>query len=220
MLFNNSKYTTWYYNIINNAKSQQRIKTKENYYEQHHIIPKCLNGSNKKNNLVLLTAREHYLCHLLLPRMCINSQHRYKLSIAILRFKHNKNYSSKLYEIEKKRISKELSINRMGNKNSFYGKTHSIEQKEKWSELRKTQLGNQNGFYGKTHSDETKKLLKQARLGKEPWNKGKACPGMGNNFNKNMSIVQCPYCLTPGKGAVMKRWHFDNCKFKHKEETP
>ena len=43
----------------------------EGYYEKHHIIPRCLNGSNDKDNLVLLTAREHYLCHWLLWKSII-----------------------------------------------------------------------------------------------------------------------------------------------------
>ena len=34
--------------------------------EVHHIVPKCLGGSNKKENLVELTAREHFICHRLL----------------------------------------------------------------------------------------------------------------------------------------------------------
>lgn len=36
------------------------------YYEKHHIIPKSMGGSNCKSNLVHLTAREHYIAHLLL----------------------------------------------------------------------------------------------------------------------------------------------------------
>ena len=32
------------------------------YYEKHHIQPKSLGGSNKKENLVRLTAREHFIC--------------------------------------------------------------------------------------------------------------------------------------------------------------
>ena len=38
----------------------------EGYNEKHHIIPKCLGGDNSENNLVELTAREHFLCHMLL----------------------------------------------------------------------------------------------------------------------------------------------------------
>jgi hypothetical protein len=70
--FINNKYTKWYVNIIFKAKSNLRKKNSKEYYELHHIVPKCkpFNGSNKNQNLVLLTAREHFICHLLLTKMC------------------------------------------------------------------------------------------------------------------------------------------------------
>ena len=50
-----------YDNIILNAKFQNRIKHREIYYEEHHIVPKCLGGEEEKENKVLLTAREHFV---------------------------------------------------------------------------------------------------------------------------------------------------------------
>lgn len=65
MIFINNKYTKWYFNIINRAKN----KTPCDYSEKHHIIPKSLGGDNSKENLVYLTAKEHFICHCLLPKM-------------------------------------------------------------------------------------------------------------------------------------------------------
>ena len=39
------------------------------YYERHHIVPKSHGGSNAKENLILLTAREHFLAHWMLWRI-------------------------------------------------------------------------------------------------------------------------------------------------------
>lgn len=39
------------------------------YTEKHHIIPRCLGGSNDKDNIVRLSAKEHYICHLLLTKI-------------------------------------------------------------------------------------------------------------------------------------------------------
>ena len=39
------------------------------YFEGHHIIPKCLGGGNTKVNIAQLTAREHFICHWLLIRI-------------------------------------------------------------------------------------------------------------------------------------------------------
>jgi hypothetical protein len=55
-----------YNKIIDNARNQSREKGREIYYENHHIIPRCLDGNNKKENKVLLTAKEHFICHKLL----------------------------------------------------------------------------------------------------------------------------------------------------------
>ena len=36
------------------------------YCEAHHIVPKCLNGTDDPNNIINLTAREHFIAHYLL----------------------------------------------------------------------------------------------------------------------------------------------------------
>jgi hypothetical protein len=41
----------------------------EGYIEKHHIIPKSLGGSDEKENLVALTAREHFIAHLILAKI-------------------------------------------------------------------------------------------------------------------------------------------------------
>lgn len=62
-------YQLIYNNIINNALTSNRSKGKDVYYERHHIIPKCLGGTNDKDNLVNLTAREHFIAHRLLCKI-------------------------------------------------------------------------------------------------------------------------------------------------------
>lgn len=63
--YNNKNFKEEYDKLIENAKKENRSKGK-NYYELHHIIPKSLGGSNNKENLVLLTAEEHFRAHYLL----------------------------------------------------------------------------------------------------------------------------------------------------------
>lgn len=68
-------YQQIYNNLIHKARSKQRAKGKDVYYEAHHIIPRCLGGEGETkqwtthSNIVLLTAREHFVAHRLLCRM-------------------------------------------------------------------------------------------------------------------------------------------------------
>ena len=60
-------YKRIYDEIIENAKPRGLDKRKlDGYFEKHHIIPKCMKGTNDESNLVLLTGCEHYLAHYLL----------------------------------------------------------------------------------------------------------------------------------------------------------
>ena len=62
-------YQKIYEQIINRGKS----RTLEGYKERHHIIPRCMGGSDEADNLVDLTPEEHYLCHQLLVKMYPNN---------------------------------------------------------------------------------------------------------------------------------------------------
>ena len=91
-------------NIINNAKSQNR-KRGEHYYESHHILPKSLYPlwSNNKHNLVLLTAREHFVCHLLLTK--IFPSYQMNLAYCRLALDGRRKISSRDYERAKRLLS-------------------------------------------------------------------------------------------------------------------
>jgi hypothetical protein len=58
-------YNKIYNSLIDRAKN----RTLEGYKESHHIVPKSIGGSNKADNLVNLTAREHFLAHWLLVKI-------------------------------------------------------------------------------------------------------------------------------------------------------
>lgn len=57
-----------HYNLLI-QKSKHRKIVDGVYYEKHHIIPKSRGGSNKKDNIATLTAREHFVAHMLLAHI-------------------------------------------------------------------------------------------------------------------------------------------------------
>jgi hypothetical protein len=58
-------YTKHYTALIERAK----IRTISTYTEQHHVIPRCMGGTDDTSNLVALTPEEHYVAHQLLVKM-------------------------------------------------------------------------------------------------------------------------------------------------------
>ena len=147
-LFKTNKYSKWYFDIIQNATSSNRSKS-DRYFEAHHIVPKSFGGSNKKSNLVLLTPREHFLCHLLLPKMMIDTVKAGKMVYAFFRMKH-KHKNSRLFD----RFRTSYGSLTTGENNPFYGRTHTAETKQKISRL------------GKYHTAESRKQMSEVKKGK------------------------------------------------------
>lgn len=146
-MFLENKYTKWYYQIIKRASN----RLLEGYSEQHHIIPKSLGGGDAIDNLAILTAREHFICHLLLVRMTTGTfkvKMIYALSMMLANNKNQRRQykiTSRVFDKLKNDLSnimkekwtpskrKEMSAKMSGENNTFFGKKHSVETKEKLS---------------------------------------------------------------------------------------
>jgi len=107
-MFHDNKYSTAYFKIVNHPRVTPRRKG-DSYYERHHIIPRCLGGDDSANNLVLLTAREHFLCHYLLTKMSPEP----KLVYALHRMTHSgdmhQRYHSRLYATARELFGKTIA---------------------------------------------------------------------------------------------------------------
>ena len=100
--------------IIERAKLEKRKKSKDVYYERHHIIPRCLDGTDDKTNLVLLTAREHFVIHKLLCKiypdnvklqyalwaMCNQNKFGIRHKVSSIEYNRIKSETSKIRAIE------------------------------------------------------------------------------------------------------------------------
>lgn len=58
-------YQKIYDKLITRGKNRMLAE----YTERHHILPRCLGGTDDSSNLVDLTPEEHYLCHQLLVKI-------------------------------------------------------------------------------------------------------------------------------------------------------
>ena len=102
-----NKYYHWYMSIVNHRLTNQIIG---GYYESHHVIPRSMGGSNRNDNLVNLTSREHFICHLLLTKFTIGkNKHSMLFALNCMRMKscnHNNRYfNSRMYEYLKVEFS-------------------------------------------------------------------------------------------------------------------
>jgi len=111
------------------------------YTENHHVIPRSLGGYDDKENLVKLTAREHFICHLLLTKIYKHDRLSYtKMARAfgMMLWMHGENQerykvSSRRYQHLKKEFAKIQSEEQTGSKNSQFGWiwiTNGIENKK------------------------------------------------------------------------------------------
>lgn len=149
-------YQKLYNNIIINR--QNNLLT--GYTEKHHIIPKSLGGSNKKKNIVKLSAREHFICHLLLTKMYKQGTFEWiKMTKAFMNMfrqnnKQQRYINSKSYEYYKYNFSLVQSINQSGKANSQYGKhwiINPITKEKKFLFPKDIQEYLDNGWiYGRT----------------------------------------------------------------------
>lgn len=113
-------YEKNYYDYIAYVKTLNRKKTKPTdpnfvYYENHHIDPKSNGGDNEPDNLVLLTAREHFLAHYLLTKFTTGAL-RQKMIFALNRMglqkserTHGKYMNARLYSINRHEFVSYLS---------------------------------------------------------------------------------------------------------------
>ena len=128
------------------------------YVERHHIKPKSLGGSNAKDNIVRLTAREHFIIHLLLVKIYPKgSSERRKMLYAAHRLKYGnpevRNIGSRIYEYFKIEYSKVLSEQM---KITMKGKKQTKEHRENNAAARR----------GVKFSEETKLKMSKAQTGR------------------------------------------------------
>jgi hypothetical protein len=106
-----------YDKIYKNLIATRKELIRDEYTENHHIIPKSWGGSNNKENIIKLTAREHWVAHLLLVKIA-TGQNKYKATQAVLNMgrviSKDKRKTSCLYEKARKEIAKYISKKHTG----------------------------------------------------------------------------------------------------------
>lgn len=157
-------YLTHYNKLI--TKARNRILNE--YCEKHHIIPKCIGGNNDPNNIVNLTAEEHFIAHLLLIKIYPdNIKILYAFQMMNVSCKNHKR-KNKLYGWAKRK----LNMSRTGIKRGKYKKSNKIRKKRaKETKVRKPRILSESHkakiglkIKGRKLSEETKHKIKISNL--------------------------------------------------------
>jgi hypothetical protein len=160
-----------YQRIYNQIIKRAQNRTLEGYKEKHHIVPKCMGGNNNKENLVELTAREHFLCHMLLCEIHPTNG-KLKQSIWLMSIGKQRNntldsykINNRMYEklkIEFSKIAKERMENRHVTEDTR--KKMSVSKKDK-KQSTETKLKRSISLKGKPLSNEHKKKIGKSNTG-------------------------------------------------------
>lgn len=197
-------YAKIYDKLVEKCKPRGLDKSSVDYYtEIHHIVPRCMGGSNEDNNLVMFTAREHFVAHLLLWKSSpdnvslmwsayrTSNSHKDKINSrmhAVLREQQAKAMSERFISEEtKEKISKTLTGHKRSRESIEKGRLKATGQKRSEETVRKlTEFRRNLIASGWTHSEESRKKIsesskgrvmsEEARLKISEFNKGKIIP--------------------------------------------
>ena len=134
-------YKKIYDNLISKRLKETLKKIKDGSIETHHIVPRCMNGTNDRLNKVNLTCREHYIAHLLLVKIYQGTKFEVYLRYAVnmmgycSKF-HKRKFSmnSRIYQVNRMMISK-LKKGKCNEKSlkkySWKGQTYTLREWEK-----------------------------------------------------------------------------------------
>jgi len=132
--------------------------------EIHHIVPRSLNGSNSPENLVKLTHREHYICHLCLIKFTRkNDKYKMLWDIHCMSMKTLRNckFNSRLYE--------SLSQERIENLKRYLLKSSPFKNKKIHKKCMNTRRKNKSNIFltsNPMHNEVYKKKKIEKTIGK------------------------------------------------------
>lgn len=205
--FVNNKYALIYMRIIANATNR---KHNTGYVEKHHIIPKSIlpELQTVPENVVALSAKEHFICHLLLPKVTIGS-YKSKMTYALWAMCNQKSKyqgqrhtpTSRQYDHAKKLAASQLMIDRRGKTlEQLHGVEKAAEIRQKLSNrparppLSRTERDN---FSSRVKENHAKGVYKNT------------------GFNgRKLARKVCDYCQRSFDLGNFSRHHGDRCKYK------
>jgi hypothetical protein len=188
-----------HYDLLINKGQSRKLDV---YFEKHHIVPKCIGGTNDPENLVELTAEEHYIAHMLLAKIYFHVPPILNAA-AMMAARNNKAYGWIMREHAKITSAR------------FKGVPKSADQKKKQSEAKKLKLEYKGKIYnGFSHLTEETKVTyhlynKYYLNGVDPEKY------IGNNTYAMIEKVK----TNPSKPAANKKWYNNGSEERYSDSS-
>lgn len=173
-------YARIYGEFIENRRLREPGLT--GYVETHHILPRSVGGGNEAENLIRLTAEDHFFAHLLLAKthggamwaalhaMCVGRKHSGKRYL-----KRMRKHVAKARELAGRRHSKVMKGRFAGEKHPMYGRPCSELAKQKTREIHASGKGPMasaeirkkvsEALMGRTFSEEHRAKISRSKMG-------------------------------------------------------
>ena len=199
-------YREIYDRLIKRGQIRGLDKKNLDYYtESHHIIPKSMGGPDDIHNRVLLTAREHFIAHMLLVKIYNNPS----MHFALWRMCNGKKADFKIHSrfYESARIKYSINMSLL-NKGRITTDAHKLN-------LSKALKGRKSHTEGAPLKAETRHKISQSLKGKI-----QSVESLKKRSESQKGIPKplfpaCPHCGKVTSKSLALRWHYDNCK-QHK----
>lgn len=198
------------------TRSKGRKKSKNIYYEKHHVLPKCIGGTNEKDNLALLTAEEHWIAHLLLVKIYPNEPKLvYACQAMSMVGGNTQRVTNKMFGWIRKKYSESVS-------NRQRGVLKTPEQCAKISKKLKGRIPEHQKIKNVSQRPEVAKKISEKKRGKStgPFtaerkeNIRKSKIGKSNSFfrndNPNNNRICCLICKKETTYPSFKRFHLNH----------
>lgn len=134
----------------------------QGYSEKHHIVPKCLGGTDCKSNIVILSGREHFVAHQLLAKIYPD-----KTGLVWAAIRQARNSNSRAYSWLKEKQAKIIGDKRRGQKISDTHKAALINSRKGAKSSREHCLRISASLMGHKLSEETKEKIRQKAIGRK-----------------------------------------------------
>lgn len=203
-------YFAQYNKLIESRKLMTRKKGDGLYYERHHAIPKWLGGADTKDNLVLLTAREHFIAHLLLWKFYRDRPSA--LALHKMTKSNNSNQDRKFTSVQFEKARMAFVETQIGDKN--WTSINGSPNKGKPSTNKGKKLGKREWVSGENNPAKRLDIrLKISQSLKGIKKTQEHMQKLNESFLSKPKLT-CQYCNSTVDYRNFGRWHGDNCKKK------